>query len=71
MLKIVNRGLCVLLSAALVLIAAVDAAALPSPKTGGVDGKAINLLMISQGSKHRPPIDPEYEKALKDAGYNL
>jgi len=43
-----------------------------SAKTGGVDGKPINLLVIStKGDRVRKGIDPEYEKQLKASGYNL
>ena len=44
---------------------------LPSPKSGGADGKAINLLVISSNANRVPLIDPTYEKELKAAGYNL
>ncbi|MHC4253891.1 MAG: hypothetical protein ACYS9X_32660, partial [Planctomycetota bacterium] len=44
---------------------------LPSPRTGGVDGKPINLLVISSRANKVPLIDPAYEKELKSAGYNL
>ena len=44
---------------------------LPSPKTGGVDGKPINLLVVSSRANRVPLIDPVYEKELRSAGYNL
>ncbi len=44
---------------------------LPDPKTGGVDGKPINLLVISSRANKVNLIDPEYAGELKSAGYNL
>lgn len=45
---------------------------LASPKAGGVAGKPINLLVVgARMNGNRPSIDPEYEKQLKAAGYNL
>ena len=47
------------------------AGGLPSPKTGGVDGKPINLLVVSSTANKVKLIDPVYEGELKAAGYHL
>lgn len=46
-------------------------AGLPSPKTGGVDGQPINLLVISSTANNVTLIDPAYKQDLEAAGYNL
>lgn len=61
------------LSAVVLLTGASSQAAstLASPAKGGVDGKPINLLVISSEANKVALIDPVYAEALKKAGYNL
>jgi len=51
--------------------AAQAASGLPSPKTGGIDGRPINLLVVSSTANKVKLIDPVYERELRAAGYNL
>jgi len=44
---------------------------LPSPKTGGVDGKPINLLVVSSYANKVPLIDATYSNDLAKTGCNL
>jgi len=53
------------------LLVATLRADLPSPRTGGVDGKPINLLVVSSRASKVNLIDPECEEQLRDAGYSL
>lgn len=46
-------------------------AKLPSPKKGGVDGKPINLLVMSTTANGVNLIDPAYSNELASAGYNV
>ena len=66
----VRRAIC-LLGLAAALSASVCAAESALAKSRGVSGKAINLLVISSRANRVQLIDPEYEKELKSAGYNL
>ncbi|MHC4886738.1 MAG: hypothetical protein ACYTGH_16810, partial [Planctomycetota bacterium] len=69
-----RRVLCGLLALALTVggaFAAPKISKLPDPKTGGVEGKAINLLVISSQANGVKLLDPEYEKVLKEKGYKL
>ena len=63
--------LAVLVTVATTTLHPLHADDLRSPKTGGVNGKPINLLVISSRANKVPLIDPIYEKELKSAGYNL
>jgi len=56
---------------AVLLSAATLHADLPSPETGGVDGKPINLLVISSRANKVSLIDAAYSNELASAGYNL
>ncbi len=49
----------------------IPAGQLATPKTGGVDGQPVNLLVISSQANNVPLIDPAYKNELEAAGYNV